>query len=173
MRRLSLNARTAHDAAATDEVEVVLMRISHPDLETPVRLSTDPTERISVEPLVYGTRSTWAGGAVDTPYLFVIASAVLPDDQEDAPPVATIALEVVDRDMAAVLRSTTTRATVDVATVLASSPDEVESEWWGLELIGVDGDAGEIRLQVGREPLDQEPWPARRMTREAFPGLHP
>ena len=53
MRRISVNARSAHDAASTDEIEVVLIQIEHPQLAAPVRLSTDPTERISVDPLTY------------------------------------------------------------------------------------------------------------------------
>ncbi len=56
MRRVSLNARTAFDAATTAEVEIAQIMIEHPALDAPVRLSTDPTERISTDPLMYGTR---------------------------------------------------------------------------------------------------------------------
>ncbi|TIY07279.1 MAG: hypothetical protein E5V16_21390, partial [Mesorhizobium sp.] len=59
MRRVSLNARLAIDQVATDELEVVLVMIEHPLLEEPVRLSSDNADRISVEPLMCGTRSTW------------------------------------------------------------------------------------------------------------------
>lgn len=171
MRRLSLTARTTQDAAASDEVEVILVRISHPDLDAPIRLSTDPTERLCVDPLTYGTRSSWPDSSAN-PYLFVLASALLPDDQEDAPQAAQLVLEVVDREMATPLRSTTERATVDIAVVLASSPDLVEMEFRGLRLVGVEGDAAELRLSISREPLTSEPWPSRRMTHAAFPGLH-
>lgn len=61
MRRVSLNARLAQDALGSDEIYVALFEINHPDLEKPIRLSTDNTERLSVEPLYYGTRSTWRG----------------------------------------------------------------------------------------------------------------
>ena len=171
MRRLSLTARAVPAAAASDEVEVVLVRITHPDLAAPIRLSTDPTERLSLDPLAYGTRSTWpdAGGE---PYLFVLASALLPDDQEDGPQQAQLVLEVVDADMATPLRATTSRATVDMAVVYAGSPDVAEVEFRGLQLVGVEGDAGELRLSLSRDPITSEPWPFRRMTRGAFPGLH-
>ena len=150
---------------------MVLIRISHPDLvDGPVRLSTDPTERISVDPLAYGTRSRW-GGETSEIHWFVIASALLPDDVDDAPATASVVLEAVDRDMAAVLRSTTARATVDMAVVLASSPDVVEAEWLGLDLVSAEGDAGEIKLSLSRDPITSEPWPARRQTRSAFSGL--
>jgi len=170
MRRVSLNARAAQDAAASDEVEVLLVRITHPDLDEPIRLSSDPTERISVEPLAYGTRSAW-GGTVAV-HWFVLASTVVPDDVDDAPAAATMILEAVDRDIASALRSTTARATVAMAVVLASSPDVVEAEWTDLQLVSAEGDAGEIRLSISRDPITSEPWPSRRMTRAAFPGLH-
>lgn len=171
MRRVSLNARTAIDATASEEVEVVLVKISHDELEEPILLSSDPTERLSIEPLAYGTRSTWNGSA-GSPFWFVLMSTLLPDDQEDQPQAATLALEVVDHDMAKLLRSTTKRATVDVAVVLASSPDLVEAEWLGLELITAEGDSAEIKLSISRDPITAEPYPARRMTRNVMPGLH-
>ncbi len=171
MRRVSLNARLALDAETSDEVEIILVRITHPDLDAPIRLSTDPTIRISDDPPMYATRSTWPDRPSD-PYLFVLASALLPDDQEEAPQTSQLVLELVDRDMAKPLRETTTRATVDVAVVMASTPDLVEAEYLGLEITGVDGDAGELRLALSRQPITAEPWPARRMTKAAFPGLH-
>lgn len=171
MRRVSLTARTATDAIASDEVEVMLVMISHPALEAPVRLSTDPTERLSIDPLAYCTRSTWQTSD-GSPFLFVLMSTTLPDDQEDQPQAATLMLEAVDHDMAKVLRSTIERARVDIAVVLASAPDTVEAEWLGLELVSSEGDAGEIRLSISRDPITSEPYPSRRMTRFAFPGLH-
>lgn len=170
-RVLSLNARTALDDANSDEIEIALIRISHPDLAEPVRLSSDPTERLSVEPLSYGTRSTWRTED-GSPFLFILMSTLLPGDQEDAPQSATLVLDAVDADMARVLRMTTTRATVDMAVVLASSPNLVEAEWLGLKLMGAEGDASQIMLEISREPIDGEPWPAARMTRQRFPGLH-
>lgn len=171
MRRVSLNARVAQDATASDEVEVILFKITHDDLEEPIRLSTDPTERLSIEPLSYGTRSTWLTDD-GSPFLFCLLSAMLPDDQDDQPQAASVVIEAVDRDIAMLLRSTTKRATVDMAVVLASSPDLVEGEWRGLELITAEGDSGEIRLTISRDPITSEPYPARRMTRNVMPGLH-
>ena len=86
MRRVSLNARTAFDAQTTDEVEIALIMIEHPELDAPVRLSTDPTERLSADPLMYGTRTAWMGSdPISEPFLFILASANLPSDLEDAP----------------------------------------------------------------------------------------
>lgn len=171
MRRVSLNYRTSLDGAHSDAVEVVLIHITHPALGEPIRLSTDPTERLTVEPLAYGTRSTWMTDD-GSPFQFVLVDVLLPDDQEEAPPAARVALEAVDAGLASVLRQTTLPATVDMAVVLASEPDVVEAEFRDLRLVGAEGDAGEIVLTISRDPLTAEPSPPDRMTRARFPGLH-
>lgn len=123
MRRVSLNARAIQDAQASAEIYVVLLEIIHPDLATPIRLSTDPTERIQADPLVYGTRSSWRGAdPVQEPFLWVVASAILPSDMEDAPASGTIALEILDPEMARLVRSYTPRATIHMAVAETCSP---------------------------------------------------
>ncbi|QEW21229.1 hypothetical protein LA6_003437 [Marinibacterium anthonyi] len=172
MRLVSLNARTAFDAATTDEVEIALISIEHPALAAPVRLSTDPTERISADPLIYGTRSTWLDANPATePYLFVLASAEIPGDEEDVPAAATLVLENVDKDMAAVLRSFTDRPTVHMAIVVASSPDLVEVEFRGLKIVDANGDAGQNTITISRAPIEEETVPMDRFTKDRFPGL--
>lgn len=173
MRRVSLNARLAQDAVATDEIYVVLLEILHPDLERPLRLSTDNTERLSIAPLYYGTRSTWRGAdPVEDPYLWVVASTLLPSDVEDSPATGTLILENLDKEMVTIVRSFTDIATINMAVVLASSPDLVEVEYLGLEILSADITAGEISLRFSREEIEQEYFPGGRMSRDRFPGLH-
>jgi hypothetical protein len=173
-RRLSLNARLQQDAPASDQIEVALFLIEHPDLAQPIRLSTDNTERITTDPLVYGTRSAWAGAdPLAEPYLWILASAILPGDAEDAPATARIVLENLDADIVTLLRSFTDPATVRIAVVLAGTPDLVEAEWAGLQIVSADITAGEIVLSLSRDEVELEPFPPGRTTRLAFPGLHP
>lgn len=171
-RLISLNARQANREASSAEIEVVLLEFAHPDLAAPIRLSTDNTERLSDEPLTYGTRSTWRGADPDNdPYLWVIASAVLPTDAEDAPASAQIVLENLDAQMVEVLRSFTGQATVALAVVQASTPDVIEDEYHDLRLVNAEGDAASITLSLSREEIELEHFPAGRMTRQKFPGL--
>ncbi|WPY94672.1 hypothetical protein T8T21_00670 [Limimaricola variabilis] len=174
MRRVSLNARTAFAASTTAEVEVALIMIEHPSLAAPVRLSTDPTERIATEPeLMYGTRSAWMGSdPLTEPFLFVLASAEVPGDLEDAPAAARIVFDNVSSDQAAVLRSFTDLATVHLAVVLASSPDLVEVEYRGMQLVSAEGNAGEISIEISRAPIEEEAVPMDRFTKDRFPGLY-
>lgn len=173
MRVLSLNARLAQDAPASAEIEACLIEISHPDLPDPIRLSTDNTERLSTDPLVYGTRSAWRGAdPLTEPYLWIVAQAVLPGDDAEAPAQAKLVLDNLDRGMVAVLRSFTAPPDVALAVVLAGSPDLVEQEWTGMRITSTDADAGRIVLSLSRDEIELEPFPSGRMTRRNFPGLH-
>lgn len=173
MRRLSLNARLAQDAMTSDEIEVALIFIEHPELDEPIRLSTDNTERLSDEPLYYGTRSKWRGSnRISEPFLWIIASVILPGDAEDAPASAKIVLENLDSEIVELLRSFTEPAVISIAVVLASSPDLIEAEWTGFQLVSADITAGEIALSLSRDEIELEPFPAGRMTRLNFPGVH-
>jgi hypothetical protein len=174
MNRLSLNARLAMDQIGAEDLFVILFEITHPDLEGgPIRLSTDNAERISIDPLIYGTRSNWRGAdPVTQPFLWIIASALLPSDQEDTPAAAQIALENLEAEMVALLRSFRTPATVNMAVVLAETPDLIEAEYLDLQLLSADISDAELLLSISRDEIELEPFPPGRMTRDRFPGLH-
>ena len=172
MNRISLTTRLAHDAASTDAVEIALFYIEHPELGAPIRLSTDPTERISTDPLIYGTRSSWKGANVVTePYLFVVASAELPSDLEDAPAAAAIILDNLDSTVTELLRSFTEPATVSMCVVMSHSLDLPEVEYTGMVMTSVNGAIGELSIELSRQPIEEEIVPTARFTKERFPGL--
>lgn len=172
MRIVSLNTRLMQDTVSSGEIHAILFEINHPALDAPVRLSTDNTERLSVDPLYYGTRSTWRGAnPVTDPYLWVVASALLPSDKEDAPAAGTLLLENLDRDMVRVVRSFTDLATIHMAVVLADSPNVPDLEYVGMEILSADIDNGIITLTFGRENIEKEPVPVDRFSRNLFPGL--
>ncbi|MGG3810997.1 DUF1833 family protein [Methylorubrum rhodesianum] len=164
-RAVSISARSAFQAQQTDEVAVLLAIITHETLDEPVRLSSDPTARITTDPLVYGTRHQ---GIV---YPFVLMSAILPDDQDKSPPKTTLVFENINADMAKVLRSVTSPATVELRVVLASTPDVIEARFTRLQAVRGSYDANQVSLDISREPFTSEPMPAGRMTPDRFPGL--
>ena len=170
-RAISLNARRSLDAAATEDFFVVLLEITHPNLETPLRLSTDPTERISTEPLVYGTRSSWRGAdPVTDHWQFVAAALELPSDQEDVPAAVRITLDLFDATLPALLRSFETRATANIALVMASDPDTLEQQFLGLEVTG--GTYGaQVAISASRKPIEEEGAPMDIIGKQRFPGL--
>lgn len=172
MRTISFNARLAADAEATDEVETVLIKITNPLLDQPIRLSSDNTERISVEPLAYGTRSTWLTDD-GSPFLFILMGTQIPDETDEEPPAGNLVLANLDSEIAEVLTSTTVPSLVSMALVLASSPNEVEHEFLDMQLRSAEGDGDQIVLFFTKEPVLSERYPSDRMTKERFPGLYP
>ncbi|MEM6726870.1 MAG: hypothetical protein AAF618_00095 [Pseudomonadota bacterium] len=172
MRRVSLNARMAHEAAFSDELEIVLLSIEHAGLDAPLLLSTDPTTRLGIEPLRYGTRSTWLSGGTAREFEFVGLAAELPDDIEDAPPEAQLVISNVVAGLPKLMRSFQDRPTVNLAVVMATTPDLVEMEYRGLAIVEANGDTAETRLSVTREAVEDETVPMDRFTRARFPGLY-
>ena len=164
-RLISLNARTAAHAQATDRIPVTLTEIRHPDLPEPIRLSSDPTVRLSTDPLKYGTRHK---GQV---YEFVLMGLPWPDDQRGSAPKTTLVFENVVADMAKPLRSILSPPTADLTIVMADTPDVIEARY--LKLKGTLGtwDASQISLDASRESFANEPMPSGRMSKARFPGL--
>ena len=172
-RMVSLNQRIRQDAIASQEVEVVLFKLEHPNLDQPLRVSSDPTVRLSIDPLEYGTWSAWQqDGSTDEPYRFVAMGITLPDESGDVPTQASIVLQMLDSRIGEVLTSTYEQATVHMAVVLASSPDLVEAEWLSLRLGSAESDDGVIQLNFGMDDMLEWPWPTDRTTKQRFPGQH-
>lgn len=173
MKWVSLNARQANDAAHSDEVELALVQIEHPSLVAPIRLSSDNTERLSVEPITYGTRSAWNGAnPLTEPYLFVGMEIELPGDAEDAPPAARMRFANIDPGLVPTIRSVNLQASVHIAVMLASSPDTPDGvEYRDLRLIDASYDAAAIEIVMTRRPIEDGMFPFARMTKQRFPGL--
>lgn len=167
-------ARRAEDAMTGGPVEAALFIISHPDLDAPIRLSTDNGDILFHTPAgpVYGTKSAWRSpGGGD--FLFAAVTAILPGDEEEALPSAQIAVENVSSEIARLLHSISGRATVDMALVHAHAPDAPEAQWLGMAMVKAGGDAGLITLDISHDSAADEPFPSGRLTRERFPGMHP
>ncbi|KFC73191.1 hypothetical protein FG93_01935 [Bosea sp. LC85] len=164
-RTLSLTMRGAMNAQETGEVPIFLMTITHELLEEPIRLSSDPTSRISVDPLKYGTASR------GETYLFVPMGYVLPDEKDGAAPQSRITLDNVDRSMVDIVRSAQTPARVTMELVLASALDEVEIAFPAFDLVSAPYDASIITLHLAINALVTEPFPAGSFNPSQFPGL--
>jgi hypothetical protein len=148
------------------DVPIVLAKIEHPQLDDPILLSSDPTERLTTDPLVYGTISN------GDQYLFALMSANYPDDEQGTPPSTQLVFENVTSDFVRELRSVQERGTVALSLVMASAPDVIEEQFSGLKIVSASYDANRVTLDITREPVTAEPLPAQRMTKARFPGLH-
>lgn len=168
MRTVSLTLRAAGNAEQTGEIPVYLLTVTHASLATPLRLSSDPTERQSVDPLLYGTTSRGEF------YAFLPMSLTLPDDSPDTPPAIRVTIDNVARTLIPLLRSISTPAQVTVEMVLASAPDDVEATWPEFDLFNVGyDDAISVTADLGIPSFATEPYPAGTYSPAYFRGLYP
>lgn len=152
-------------AQESGEVPVCLLTVTHDELDEPIRLSSDPTTRISDDPLIYATYSR------SDEYLYLPFEFTLPDDKSDSPPRVQLSLDNTERSLVAVLRSFSSPASITVELVLASDADHVEVELPALQLSDVSIEEGRISATLVADPLINEPHPAGQFTPGAFPGL--
>lgn len=175
-RHVSLAAREAFNAAATEDTPIVLIKVSHADWDEPIYLASDWTVRTSLEPLKFGVVSN------GITYDFVVMSAVLPDDNDSSPAQAELVFatlnDVADAagidlqgGIVAAVRELVDAATVDMSVVLASSPDDVEIAYTGLLATRAAYPSDRVSVTLSREPMVTEPWPALRATKELMPNL--
>ncbi|MCA0963276.1 hypothetical protein [Salipiger bermudensis] len=173
-RVLSLNARAQQDAAFADDLPVVLLEVSHPDLDAPVRLSSDNADLISqsAEAQIRGTRSSWRGANQENEFfLWVPMGLEMPGDEDDVPAQMRIVIDLFDATLPALLRSFETRAKANAAVVMASTPNLVEQAWLGLEVVTARF-GSQIAVQMSREPIEDEGAPMHVVGKHRFPGLY-
>lgn len=164
-RTVSLTLRQAINAQQSGEVAFLLLTITHPDIDETLRFSGDPTTRLSIDPLLYGTVSR------GNTFYFVPFSTVLPDDKDESPPQAQLTLDNVNRDTIALLRSTDTPASVTMELVLVTNPDTVEVIYPVLDLVAATYTAQSVTMTLQIEPLMTEPFPAGIFDPASFPAL--
>lgn len=165
MRTVSLNFRRALFAQEAGEVPVFLLTITHTTLADPILLSTDPSSRITTDPLVYGTVSR------GQTFLYAGVGLQLPDEQDATAPAAKLVVENVTRDLIPLVRSIQTPAQVKIEAVLASAPDTVEITFPSLDLTNLQYDMATLQFDLTMDALTTEPYPSGTFGPANFPGL--
>ena len=116
---MTLSDTAARELAAQDcaTAWLVLLEISHPQLSTPLRLTSDGVATIS-------------NGASYEPFPFEVT---LPDDAEGRAPRAQIRIDNTSQEIIAALRGLVDPLAVTLQIVRAGDPDVIERQWAGLE----------------------------------------
>ncbi|EFO32623.1 conserved hypothetical protein [Roseibium sp. TrichSKD4] len=164
-RDVSNAMRSAMFAQEADEVPICLLTITHDDLVEPFYFSSDPTRRISVDPLLYATASRGRD------YLFLPFDFILPQDEADAPQRVKLTMSNADREMVSVVRSVSTPPKALVEVILAETPDLVEIAIPDLLMSEAVMSESDIVIELTADPLINEPYPGRSFTPGSFPGL--
>jgi len=164
MRTLSEAFREAMNAQETGIVPIILLTVSHEDLEDPILISNDPTTRLSTDPLRYGTVSR------GETYFFIPFEAVIPDETDRAPE-AKIGVVNIGRDLVQLVRSAVSPPSVTMEIILSTDLDTPEITFNNLILGNSTINDKSVDLELTIDNLGQEPFPALTFTPSAFPGL--
>lgn len=162
---MSLNARAMMNAQETEIVPIFLLRIAHEDLDEPFYFSSDPTERLNDDPLIYGTTSQ----SID--WLFMPFTLVLPDEKDESPPQMRLIIDNLDRSMVELLRSTISPAKVKFYMVMSNALNTVELEGIDFDLTAVSYNAQTIDMTLTVDALATEPYPYGTFNPAQFGGL--
>lgn len=170
MRVISANMRDVLQATEHDTIPILLLTINHTSFNQPIRVSSDPTQRVTETDteVVYGTPSR------GDDYLFYPFQMKLPTDEEEGTPKTSLVIDNVARDLTEAVESIDPRdpVTVDIEIVLSTSLDTVEISYEDFELQNVSYDMFEISGEISMDALFGEPVPQHRMTPGNFPGVH-
>lgn len=165
VRILSLNFRRALFAQESGEVVIFLLTITHPLLAVPILLSTNPTTRLTTDPLTYGTVSR------STTFLYAGIDVSLPDEQDRMAPASKLIVENVTLDLIPLARSVSTPPSVKIEAVLLSALDTVEMSWPELNMTNLAADVSALTFDLTMDALVTEPYPAGSFDPASFPGL--
>jgi hypothetical protein len=122
---------------------LVLLTLSHPDLDEPLRFTSDGV-------------ATVCGGETYQPMPFEVT---LPDDVEGRAPQASLRIDNTSLEIVALLRGLTSPPALAIRIVRASDPDVIEREWLGLEWRSSRYDMGAITGTLGVDDLAREEFP--------------
>ncbi|MCK9341594.1 MAG: DUF1833 domain-containing protein [Synergistaceae bacterium] len=169
MTTTSLNFREAAFAQETGRCPIALITLSHDDLTEPIRISTDPTQRITElttdSELVYGTVSNGDN------YVFLPVNIKLPDDTDEGPWEMQLEFDNVHRAYTEAIRSIFTPVTCQVDIVMDDALDTIDASWPEFQLTNIRYNATAITGTLKLETLEAEPYPAGAFVPSCFPGL--
>ena len=142
--------------AETDEVWLILLTISHPDLSDDIRVVNN-----------WENISSRGDDFVGLPF-----DISLPIDSAENQPSARIRIDNVSREIIQHLREVNSALEVLIEVIRASAPNVVEARFAGFTLRTVDADVATISGSLSLDDITIEPFPAHSFTPANFPGLY-
>jgi len=130
-------------AQETGTAWLVLLTLDHPDLDRPIRVTSDGV-------------ATTSNGEVFEAFPFEVT---LPDDVEGRAPQARLRIDNTSQEIIALLRGLVTPPSLTIQIVRSTNPDVVEREWAGLEWRASSWDIGAITGTLAVDDLATEEFP--------------
>ena len=153
-------------AQETDEVFVVLVTLDSDELAEPIRVCSDPFEKLEeLGEDIYGMISN------GETFIFLPFDIQLPRDDKTGTVSAKMSIENTDRRIIEAARSVTKPVNVNIQCVLASDPDAIELEFNHFQLSNIKYDVMTVDGDLTLNYWGLEPFPSNRFTPSNFPGL--
>ena len=130
-------------APETGTAWLVLLTLDHPDLDRPIRVTSDGV-------------ATTSNGEVFEAFPFEVT---LPDDVEGRAPQARLRIDNTSQEIIALLRGLVTPPSLTIKIVRSADPNYVERVWSGLEWRASTYDIGAITGTLTVEDLALEEFP--------------
>lgn len=163
-RTLSSDLVQDINAESSDDVYIILLTISHPNLTDDIRLCDNGLGDLPL---------AGVPGVVSRGLEFVKIgfSFALPGDPDNHSPYTKIKIDNVHRDIVNAARSINGPADVLIEVVMASDPDLVEISMEGFQLTAVSYDRLTCEGVITIEQFDQEPFPGDYYLPSTTPGV--
>lgn len=154
-RSLTLATRRALNAPETNEIFLVLLTISHKDMDTPIRV-------------VNNAEDVTSRGDLFTAYPFDLS---LPNDEDNQSPRARLVIDNIDRQIVLAVRQLSSSPTVTIEIIRAADPDMIEARFVDFRFTNITYDSQMIEGDLTLEDFTAEPFPAASFSPSLFPGL--
>jgi hypothetical protein len=153
-------------AQETDDVFIVLVTLDSDELEEPIRIASDPFEKLEeLGEDIYGVTSN------GVQYVFMPFDIWLPRDDKSGIVTAKLSIQNTDRRIVETARRVTRPVNVKMQCVLASAPNDVELEFDFFQLSNVKYDVMTVDGDLTLNYWGLEPFPSNTFTPSNFPGL--
>jgi hypothetical protein len=166
-RTLSSQALRACFAEETEDYPILLLTITHEELDEPIYISSDATQRISStdEEILYGTVSR------GTNFYFAPFQMQLPNISSDSAPRSRFSIDNVKRILVPIIRSFSTPPTISMELVWSFDVDTVDVEFPGFQIREVEYDDMAVSGEMNVDHLVDEPFPCGVFGPAEFPGV--
>ena len=158
MTTVSLNLKEAAFAPETGRAPIVLITLSHDDLEDDIRISTDPTAEL--EELTTDTQKVYGTTSNGKDYIFLPVRIKLPDDTDEGPGEMQLEVDNVHRAYTETIRNVFTPVTCQADIVMDNALDTIDASWPEFKLVNITYNGTTIIGTLKLETLEAEPWPA-------------
>ena len=154
-RDVSTTLEQAIFGQETEEVPLVLLKISHPDLSTPIRVTSDNVD-------------TTHNNETFQAFPFRVN---IPESSADELTTVQLQIDNVDRQIVEAIRQISSNPDVEMKIVLASQPDVVEAGPFNFSLKQVSYDALVVEGELGFENLLSMKYPKDQFIPSDFRSL--